>query len=382
MSKLISLKNDKHINIVYKINNYNAPEKIYIPVSFLKDEVKLNDYVYKNTYFNNYISSISGYVSGIEKLNFNKRVEDNLVITNDYKENVKLKNSKIKLKSIEDLYEMLNKNNCDELIKKIKKIEKIDNLIISSIDEEEYSCKEFIRLSNNTKEILDTLDILTNILSLRKSLVVAKNTNFKSIKNVKSIIGTYPNIKINLVPDKYLINHKNFLCTFFNLSINNTLILTTNEIYNIYLMIKGKDINETLITISGNAVIKGIIINTRLGVSLKELLKEYISFNCDDYEIYINGYMQGFKLKKDRDIIINKSINYVVINKCEKKEIQECINCGACNRICPVNINVKKCYIKKLNHKKCIGCGLCNYICPANILLKEIVKSEKNEKEC
>lgn len=379
MNRLVSLKNDEHINIVNNINNFNAPEKIYIPTNYLNKDIKMNDYVYKNSFFKNYITSISGVVSGIESINFGKKVVKALVITNDYKENILSKNKKRKIKSKEELIALLNNNFLNDIANKITNLDAVNNFVISSIDEESYSVKEFIRLSKNYREIIDTIDLLINIFNLDNSLIVTKNTNFKSIKNVKSIIGTYPNIKIVLTPDKYLIGHKEFLCEYLNLKCENTLLLTTNEIYNIYSILNGINVSETLITISGNALNKGIVVNTKLGVSLNELLTEYVKFDKDSCEIFINGYLKGYKQTNNLDMIITKDIHYIIINKKDLLEVKECINCGACNKICPLNINVKKCFMKKLTHKKCIGCGLCNYICPSNLKLKEIVKSDNIE---
>jgi len=377
MINLISLKNNEHINIVYKINKYNAPEKIYIPIQYLERNVKINEYIFKNTYFKDYVSSISGTISGMEEINYNNKLIKAVVINNDYKENVKTKSKTIKIDNREDLIKRLNKS----LLNKISNLEIIDNLIITSIDEEYYSIKEFMRLSKNYREILDTIDLLTHIFDLNNALLVTKNTNFNSIKNVKSILGTYPNIKITLAPDKYLIGNKDFLCDYLNKDKTKTLVLTVNEIYDIYSILNGKDITETLITISGNTLEKSLLLNVRLGTSLNEIINEYIKILDDDYEVFINGPMQGYKILNNKDIIISKEIDYIVINKKEILEEEECINCGACNKICPNHINVKKCYLKKLNHKKCIGCGLCNYICPANIRLKEIVKSDSIEEE-
>lgn len=217
------------------------------------------------------------------------------------------------------------------------------------------------------------------IFNINNSILVVKDTNSSSIKNVKSIIGTYPKIKIILAPDRYLISHKDFLCEFLNIKDDDTLLLTTTEIYEIYNILNGKCVCEKLITISGNALAKSIVINAKLGVSLKELIQEYVEIIEEDIEVYINGYLKGYKIN-DFEEIITEDIDYVVINKKQVKEISECINCGACQKICPYKINVKLCYLKKMRHKKCIGCGLCNFICPANINLIEIVKSDDCEK--
>lgn len=380
MINLVSLDNKDKINILYKINNYNNPDKIYIPSIYIDKKIKLNDYIYKNTYFKDYIVSISGYITGVEKIKYNNKLMEALVITNDYKENVLKKSKKIKLNNKEELEFILKNNFFNNILNELNKQKNIENLIITSIDEEIYSINEFMCLKENYCEILETIDLLSNILKPKKTLLVTKNTDFKVIKNVKSIIGTYPNININLVPDKYLISNKEFLCNYLNINKENTLIIKTSELYNIYKLINGKDISNKLITISGNAVKNGVIVNTKLGVYLKDIINEYIEITNEDYDIYINGKLMGKKVF-EKNIIIDKYINYIVINKTEEIEETECINCGACKKICPYNINVKYCYLNKLNHKKCIGCGLCNYICPANINLKDIVKSDNVEKE-
>jgi len=377
--KLVKL-NERQINIVNKINDFKNPSSIYIPI--LKDVTfNMNEYVYKNTYFDGYISSISGYIKGSKKVLIKNKLVPAIEIENDFKENIKSKNKLKKIHNIDDLLNIIKEYSLLNIFNKIKKIDNINNLIISSIDEEEYSLNEFLRLSNNYPEILETIDHLLNVLKIKNAIIATKNTNFNSIKNVKSIIGTYPNIKINLVPDKYLISYKDFLCEYLSLKKEDTLILTTSEIYDLYNVIKkGKNITENLITVSGDALKKSLVINVRLNTSLNEIIKEYIKITDENYEVYLNGYLKGILVNSIDDIIITKDIKTIVINKLEEKVKTDCINCGACLKICPFNINVKICYFNKLSHKKCIGCGLCNYICPSNINLKEIVMSDENEK--
>lgn len=48
----------------------------------------------------------------------------------------------------------------------------------------------------------------------------------------------------------------------------------------------------------------------------------------------------------------------------------ECIECGACNKICPMDIDVMS-YIKngkKVNHPECILCTDCQVVCPVNAI--------------
>jgi len=380
MLKLVKLKDNNEVKIVNKIYDFKNPSNIYLPI-FSKETYTINDYIYKNTYFGDYISSISGHIKGSKKVLINNKKVEALIVENDFKENTLKKKRKKKVINKDDLINILKEYCLNSISDKISNLTTINNLVISSIDEEEYSLKEFLRLSNNYIEILDTIDELTNVLKIKNTTIAVKSTNFKSIKNVKSISGTYPNIKITLVSDKYLISYKSFLCEYLNKNEEDTLVLTTNEIYDIYnVLTLSKDITESLITISGNAISKSIIINVRLNTPLEEILKEYIDIISDTYEVFINGYLKGTKIHNVKEILITKDVDSIIINKIEEKKETECINCGACQKICPFNINVKKCFLNKLSHKKCIGCGLCEYICPANIKLKEIVMSDENEK--
>ena len=122
---------------------------------------------------------------------------------------------------------------------------------------------------------------------------------------------------------------------------------------------------------------KSKVIKVKLGTSIKEILDKEFNLIDPEYDLYINGILQGYQVKNIEEVIITKDTNMIVINKKINKVEEECTNCGACYKICPVHINVLHCYLNKLSSKSCLSCGLCNYICPSNLKLKEIVKGDK-----
>ncbi len=378
MKKLIKLEKDKELVIDNQIYDYVDPTCIYIPIND-EDNLKIGDYVYKNTYLNNCFTSVSGKLEEF-------REQDNLKyikIINDYKENTLNKNNKKEIKSKEDLLIYLDLFHLNNIIKKIKKKDKIETIILSSIDEECYSLSEFMILANFFNEILETLNYLMEIFKVKDGIIATKNTDSNAIKNVRSILGTYPNIKISLLPDRYLISYEDNLCEQLHINKDNALIFTSQELIDLYYaLIKAKINNSLFLSISGNNLVKSMIINTRIGTNLKEIVDKFLELKTNDYDIYINGLLKGMKVNNLEDVIILNNIHTIIINKKKNKGVDECINCGACYKICPVNIDVLKCYKNKRLSKKCLGCGLCNYICPANINLKEVVKDgvyeEKN----
>lgn len=377
MKKLVKLEKPKDIFIDTEIKDFKDPQFIYLPCEC---NYKEGEYLYKNTFINDIVTSISGYVVKTEKLKCQNSITKCYKIANDYKENIKEKIQKKKCKNKDDLINYLEKFNLNNIITKISNKESIQNIVFSCIDEETYSFSEFMTLSNYFNEILETLNYLLNVFSLSKGIIATKNTFSSSIKNVKSILGTYPNILLRLIPDLYLISYEENLCDYLNILSKDTLILNGQEILDLYYaLIKGKINNSVLLTISGNNVLKTMIVMTRTNTLAKEVIDKYIELKSNDYDIYINGLLRGYK--ENNECLITKDIHTIIINEKETTIEEECINCGACQEICPFHINVLKCYLEKRSSKKCFNCGLCNYICPANIKLKEVVGMVNNEKK-
>ena len=377
--KLIKIIEDKNISISNKINDFKNPKYIYIPVS--NSEYKIGDYIYKNEIISNTASSISGKIIGIKKVIINNIFQESYVIENDFKENIKIKSKKVKVNNKDELIELLELHTLNTISAKLKSVADLKNFVITCIDEECYSINQHIRLTYDYNDILDTIDKLLNLLNIKKAILATKNTNYKSIKNVKSVLGTYPNIKLILVPDKYLISRPNFLSNYLNLCEKDTLFLDVNELYEIYnILCIGRVKVDNLVTISGTALKKSIVINCRNNTSLQEIISEYVDLIYEDYDVYLNGLLGGIKIEEYKNLIFTKKIHTIIFNKKEVKNATKCINCGACKRICPVNISVKKCYFKNLIANNCINCGLCNYICPAQIDLKNKIKGDNNEK--
>ncbi len=369
MKRLVNVKQNPNIAILSKIENYFDPTNITL---YTKDNTyKINDYIYKNTEIDDSFASISGFISNIKKESDLYK----LTITNDYKENSLRKGRKYKVNNKKELLDLFKKENNLKLYE-IFNLDKINNLVITAIDEEVYAASEAIYLENYSRLILDTIDKLLKILKLDYATLFVKSTSYKGIKKSNSIIGSYPNIKIVLAPDRYLIGRKNFLCEYLNLTYNTTVVLKTEEIIEISHLLENKKMVEKIVTICDDRENKGLVINTRIGVSIKDLIDKYFNLNTDD-DIYINGLLGGYKLINDQ--YIDKDIFSIIITSKSNDEETECINCGACNRICPFNIKVKLFYERGLYSKKCINCGLCNYICPARIDLKKVVggKDEK-----
>jgi L-lactate dehydrogenase complex protein LldF len=83
-----------------------------------------------------------------------------------------------------------------------------------------------------------------------------------------------------------------------------------------------------------------------------------------------------FSGRSDTYLIFVDNGRAEILSNPEKRSILSCINCGACNGICPTGNPVS--FIRTGNCGCCTLCGHCQDVCPVNIPLKELIlKSRK-----
>lgn len=385
MEKLIELSIDPNIMVSSTILNIKNPEYVYIPIlPNSKAFVSLNTPVKIGTpllSLNNdiYTSPISGNITSIKKVNTLNGEINAFVIKNDFEE-LNAKETKVK-KNILNIKK--------EVLDKALALFKIDltnkqNLILNCIDDEPYTLTESFYLLENYAEFLEVLDKLAAIYQLNIFIAVKSSSNY-SINELMNYLGMYPNIKLEITPNLYLLGKDEFLLKHLGLNISESKVIKASSFYYLSNFIKkGRLKTDQLITVSGNNVHNPCIIKAKIGSDAKTALKD-IKILSKDFICIANGLMSGKIISLD-NLIITENITSILIMKKNTKlsHLEEkCLNCGACINICPVNINP----ILLLNnndyyHKtkdKCLNCGLCSYICPAYINFNNINNNRKGD---
>ncbi len=383
MEKLIELVKNENIVVSSKIISYDNPDTIYIPIApkstlliNLNEQIKIGTPLYKTkTYIET--SPISGIVSGLKKVNTLNGEETALEIHNDFQEKKLIKSQvKINLNNLppEKLTKLL------ELQFKIN-ITNTKELVLNAIDDEPYVLIENFYLLTYYEEFLDLLDKLAKIYNINNITICVKSSSGENINKLMECLGMYPNIKLKIVPDLYLLGKDDFLKKYLNLGIN-TLIIKASLLYDIYNLIKlNRQKRDKLLIITGE-VEKPTIFKVRIGLKLTELLTNYDLVSLKDFEFYANGLMMGKKIKIENFVITEDVSSILCLKKRPLKIAEECINCGICTEICPVNLSPillkEKNYATKV-HNICLKCGLCSYICPAHINFNDYIEGGKNE---
>jgi len=318
-----------------KILEFLNPDYIYIPI---EDNFKItNNYIYKLQLINNIYSSISGNITSYKyMLNIKNEKIKCLTIKNDYLEKVKYQSkyseTKIKFKN--------------------------KSLIIDAFDLEPKSTFRELLLMTYVEEILQTIDYLIDKYNLETAKIILKDKKNSKIHNY---IGTYPNIKLS--------------------DYTNVESISVSRIYDIHKFLKyKKPVTTKLINIITSK--NNLYIKVKIGCSLKEILKKFNLYNEIEETnlLIINNCINGSNVLSD-DLIITKDIDVIIFIKNNFTKTKECIECGKCSGICPVNLipsyimkySNNKTKLKLLKPQRCIGCGLCSYICPSKIELMEHV---------
>ena len=123
----------------------------------------------------------------------------------------------------------------------------------------------------------------------------------------------------------------------------------------------------------------------RVGTSAKELVDACGGITADDALVKAGGPMMGFP-QETLDTPIMKGSNGIIAIENDEPEVQECIKCGRCVDVCPMELKPlyyaklvgEPAKLKEYNIMDCMECRCCEYICSSKIPLVTLIKIGKN----
>lgn len=149
---------------------------------------------------------------------------------------------------------------------------------------------------------------------------------------------------------------------------------------------KGMPLIERVITISGECMNKPGNYIVKNGTSVKDIIDYCGGIKGDDVTVKLGGPMMGVKIE-NLNVPALKCTNGIVAIETSYKEAVECIKCGRCVDVCPMEL--RPLYFTKYapagnwegmktqNVMDCIECGCCEYICSSKIPIVERIKMGK-----
>jgi len=150
-----------------------------------------------------------------------------------------------------------------------------------------------------------------------------------------------------------------------------------------------KPLYERLITITGD-VQQPKNLWGRNGTLIKDIINQCSGYIGEPYKVLNGGPMMGVAMENDEQPILKATSGLVVLGKDKFKRMRiECIRCGKCNEVCPMNLypnmianyGEKKMFenAEKVFAMDCFECGNCSYVCPVDIPLVHLIRYAKKE---
>lgn len=149
---------------------------------------------------------------------------------------------------------------------------------------------------------------------------------------------------------------------------------------------KGMPLVERVVTVTGEYIKNPGNFMVKLGTNVQELIDYCGGITGEDVVLKMGGPMMGAPLN-DTNVPIIKGSNGVIAIAADHTETQECIKCGRCVDVCPMELeplNIAK-YAElgdaeallKLNVMDCFSCKCCEYICSSKIPLVARINAAK-----
>lgn len=380
MRKLIKLDRIYDIKFASKIFSFMDPDRIYVPIEDGYELIKKqNSKVLKNeAILENKLkkikSSISGKIIGTTNLICDGALKECIVIENNYEENTKEIKNKIKGVTTEDIISTLTSLNFDDYLNIIR-TRNISNIVVNGLEDEPYIENNPYILQFYANEILKMTDAFSDTFKIKNSYIAIKSNDTENINLFLSKIGTYTNINLSLIEDKYLLGTNFFLLENMGLS-ENSLVISAKDMLSIYNGLVYSDFKDnTFITIASPYLEKSYVVNVKIGTLLSNVFQK-LNIDIKDALYIYNGLMTGYEIDYKKCVITNNTTAVLIIPN-ENEEVKKCNLCGMCYKICPVKVNPKNVMDTGKKSKNCIDCGLCTYICPCKINLRKYLRGQK-----
>ena len=149
----------------------------------------------------------------------------------------------------------------------------------------------------------------------------------------------------------------------------------------------GMPLVERVTTVTGKYIPNPGNFIVKVGTSAADLVAACGGIQGGNVTVKAGGPMMGF-VQETLDTPIMKGSNGIIAVDTDVAEPQECIKCGRCVDVCPMELQPLHfakfaasgdgALLKKLNIMDCMECRCCEYICSSKIPLVTLIKIGKN----
>lgn len=275
----------------------------------------------------------------------------------------------------------------------------IHTFIINGTECEPYLTADYALMSQHTEDLLKGIAIANSVLKAKDVVITIEEQNKELVKVFAPFLAkdNYKNIRIAILPNEYPQGGElQLIKSITGIELSRAkrprevgvIVNNVGTIYAVYKAVtERRPVISRFITLSGEKTNRYGNFEVLIGTPVSHILAES-GASIDGKTIVLGGPMMG-KQVVDTDAPVTKGSSAVLLLDNKAKEQHNCISCGYCVDVCPMNLMPMKFeeiysagkYFKleKYNISNCIECAACEYICPSNVPLIESIKEGKNK---
>ncbi len=279
------------------------------------------------------------------------------------------------------------------------KDKKIDTLILNGCECEPFITSDHRIMLEYGRKVIAGLYIISRTITPKNIYIAVEDNKEDAIRSLEEIIikmGFKDTIRIVSLESRYPMGaEKTLIKTVLDRTVpmgglpmdvgvivNN--VATAKSVYEA--VIESKPLIDKVVTVTGEVENpKNLLV--RIGTSISSLIEACGKTGSGVNYMIVGGPMMGTSIA-DIDFPVIKGVNCILIRESRARVEQDCINCGRCVSICPMNLMplvyvryVKRGSIESCRQyyiENCIECGSCAYVCPAGIPIVGYIKTGKS----
>ena len=276
---------------------------------------------------------------------------------------------------------------------------KIDSVIINGCECEPYITADHRIMLQYGMQVLTGAYILYKVLHPMKVYIAIEDNKQDAILNMNSLItesGLEDNFCVVSLKSKYPMGaEKTLIKNILKRKVPvGGLPLDVGAVVNNVgtckavcdAVLRGQPLIEKIITVTGAVSNPGNFV-VRIGTPVSEILKCCGEFKSGIREIILGGPMMGNDINEE-NFPVTKAVNCILIKRGLPRNEGNCIRCGRCVDICPMNLLPLN-YVNFVKNSRfdmcseyyissCIECGSCAYVCPSAIPIVAYIKTGKS----
>ena len=272
----------------------------------------------------------------------------------------------------------------------------VDTLIINAAECEPYITVDYRECLDNSWDVMSGVHLLKDMLNIKKFIIAVEDNKPDAIALMEEKVAPYDNIRVCAAKTQYPEGAEKMLikkvmgrhvpsgklpadvgCVVSNAS---TAKAVSDAIQ------KGMPFIERAVSVTGEFIRTPGNYMNKMGTSVQVIIDHCGGITGDDVVLKMGGPMMGAPIK-DTNVPIIKGSNGIIAIAADHTEEKECIKCGRCVDVCPMELQPLEIYkygqlgdtdaLLKLNVMDCFSCKSRDYICSSKIPLVSKINAAK-----